>query len=112
MLTLQQTFHTGVQYGVTLHTGHKHDTWACLSPVLTLLKQYVHSINYCCPIMTTHMGLLAVVIRAAAVGLALLLLTDLSLVVQVKLSIFICKYTQRPSLKAAIHSDLTHTTCT
>lgn len=57
--------------------------------MLTLAKQYMHSINYCSPIMNIHLGLLAVV------GLVLLLLTDLSLVVQVKLSIFICERTHK-----------------
>lgn len=56
--------------------------------------------------LTLHMGLLTVVIWAAVGVLVLPLLTDLSLVVQVKLSIFICKTHahKRSLLTVAIHS--------
>lgn len=30
----------------TLHRGQDHDTWACLGPVVTVARQYTHSINY------------------------------------------------------------------
>lgn len=68
-----KAFLIGVKNGLILHTGHRQDTWAC-----SYCPDNTGSINYSS--LSRQLLLCSV------------LLTDLALVIQVKLCIFICKH--------------------
>ena len=91
-LTSARSSQPGVQRGLTLHSGRGQDTRARSNPVLTPLRQYTHTVLITVASCQQHTQVRWQLLSGVQLVLSWRpLLTNVSLVVQVKLSIFICK---------------------